>query len=219
MTSLVARLRRLDACAISDALDRVGVTGVALGLSALSVPNRIAGKVITVQLDVADGRKSPRHLCTAAVDGADPESIIVVAHNGRTDVAGWGGILSLGASRRGVQGVVVDGACRDLDESRELGLAVYAKAAVPVTARGRIIETAWNEPVTIASVAVAPGDLVIADGSGVVFVPAARAEEVVALAETIVARERLMAEDVRAGKPVAEVMGTSYESMLTKDGR
>jgi 4-hydroxy-4-methyl-2-oxoglutarate aldolase len=212
----VTRLRGLDTCAVSDSLDRLGLRGVALGLAALSVPHRIAGTAVTVQLGPDEGRPSKRHLCTAAVDASGPGNVIVIAHGGRTDVAGWGGILSRGARRNAVEGVVIDGACRDLDESRELGLAVYAKAAVPLTARGRILELDWNIPIHIAGVAVAPGDLVLADSSGVVFVAAARAEEVLALAEQVVAKERLMAAEIDRGLPLAQVMGQSYESMLAR---
>jgi regulator of RNase E activity RraA len=150
------------------------------------------------------------------VDASGPGNIIVIAHGGRTDVAGWGGILSRGARRNGVEGVVIDGACRDVDESREFDLPVYGKVGVPITARGRILEIDWNVPVNFAGIAVAPGDLVLADASGVVFVPIARAEEVIAAAERIVAKERLMAAAVDRGRRMAEVMGADYESMLSK---
>jgi regulator of RNase E activity RraA len=213
---LVARLGVLDTCAVSDALDRLGLPGAVIGLSPLTGHRRIAGRVTTVQLgDAAEAAPSGRHLGTAAVEASGPGDVIVVEH-GRTDVSGWGGILSLAAVGRGVAGVIVDGACRDVDESRELGLPLFARAAVPVTARGRVVERDWNVPITVGGVDVAPGDLVIADGSGVVFVPAARAEEVVTAAEQVAERERAMAEQVRAGVPVSQVMGARYETMLEK---
>lgn len=211
---LTERLATLDSCAVSDALDRAGLTGAVTALCQLSTTARIVGRAVTVQLGAADGRPTQRHLCTAAVEASGPGRVIVIAHEGRTDVAGWGGILSLAASTRGAEGVVIDGACRDLDESREFGLPVYGRGSVPVTARGRIIEYDWDVPVAIAGVTVSPGDLVIADASGVVFIPADRAEEIVASAAAIAHRERLMAADVRAGKPVSEVMGKTYEDML-----
>lgn len=213
--ALVARLEKLDTCALSDALDRLGIEGVALGLSAVSAGRRIAGAAITVQLGPDDGRASKRHLCTAAVDAARPGQIIVIAHGGRTDVAGWGGILSKGAVRNGAEGIVIDGACRDVDEGREMELPIYAKACVPITARSRIIELDWDVPVTIAGIDVAPGDLVLADASGVVFVPLAHAEEAIATAEKIVAKERLMATEVDRGSAMAQVMGIDYEAMLS----
>lgn len=140
--------------------------------------------------------------------------MIVVAASGRTDAAGWGGVLSLAATPRDVGGVIVDGACRDIDEAAALGLPVYALAAVPTTARGRQAEIAWNTPVQVGGVPVAPGDLVIADGSGVVFLPAERAAEVVAAAEAIAAKEAAMARRLRAGEPVSAVMSADYEQML-----
>jgi 4-hydroxy-4-methyl-2-oxoglutarate aldolase len=85
---------------------------------------------------------------------------------------------------------------------------------VPLTARGRIMEVGWNVPVSFGGLTVAPGDLVIADSSGVVFVPAARAEEVLAVGEEIVAREQAMAEAARAGRLMSQVMGTDYERLL-----
>jgi regulator of RNase E activity RraA len=211
---LVHRLSQLDSCAVSDALDRSKISGVVLGLSQLSTTKRIVGEAVTVKLGPDDGRGGRRHLCTAAVEAAGPGKIIVIAHHGRLDAAGWGGILSLAATVRKVEGVVIDGACRDLDESREFGLPVYGRVAVPITARGRVIEYEWNVPVDLSGTRVAPGDLVIADASGVAIIPAEHAAEIIASAEAIAQKERLMAADVRAGKQVSAVMGTSYETML-----
>ena len=210
------RLARLDSCAVSDALDRLHLPGVVLGLHAVSVARPLVGRVVTVQLENADGRTSSRHLGTAAVDASGPGDVIVVAHQGRLDVSGWGGILSLGAVTRGIEGIIVDGACRDIDESRMLGLPVYARATGPLTARGRVIETSWNKPITVGDVAVIPGDLVIADGSGVAFLSTAHITEILALAEHIAAREQAMAQAVRAGRPLTEIMGASYEMLVSK---
>lgn len=210
------RLAELDCCAVSDALDALAIPGLAQGFQAFSCPGRISGRVVTVQLGDDDGRITRQHLGTSAVDSSGSDDVIVVAHNGRLDVAGWGGILSLGAKRQRVQGIIVDGACRDIDEAREMGLPVYALGTTARTARGRVIERDWNVPVVMAGIDVAPGDLVIADGSGVAFIPATRMAEVIEKAEMIVRKEKLMAQAVRDGKPLAEVMGTNYETMLKK---
>jgi 4-hydroxy-4-methyl-2-oxoglutarate aldolase len=211
---LVARLAKLDTCAVSDALDRLGLSGAVNGLHPMWPCPRTVGRVITVKLKRAGGERPARHLGTAAVDAATPGDVIVVDHGGRLEAAGWGGILSLAAKIKGVAGVIVDGACRDVDESRDVGLPIFARAGTPVTARGRIVEESFNEPIRIGHVAVSPGDLVIADWSGVVFVSRARAEEIVKTAEEIAAREAQMAEAVGAGRSVVEVMGAGYERML-----
>ncbi|HLZ73157.1 MAG TPA: RraA family protein [Dehalococcoidia bacterium] len=214
MHALVARLARLDSCAVSDALDRLGLAGTVTGIRCQTGTAKIAGRVVTVRLGPPDGTASTRHLGTAAIEAAAPGDVIVIDHQGRDDAAGWGGILSTAAQIRGVAGTIVDGACRDVDEARERGFPVFARGAVPLTARGRAVEQAFNEPVTIGGASVQPGDLVIADGSGVVFVSAKRAGEVLETAEGIAAREAEMTRAVLAGRPVSEVMGANYESML-----
>jgi 4-hydroxy-4-methyl-2-oxoglutarate aldolase len=212
--ALLPRLAALDSCACSDAMDRLGLTGVARGLRGLTVARRVTGPVITVLLGPLSGAPGGRHLGTAAIEAAAGGEVIVVAAGGRTDAAGWGGVLSLAAAMRRVSGVIVDGACRDVEESAALGLPVYALAAVPATARGRQAEVAWNVPVRVAGVAVAPGDLVVADGSGVVFLPAGRAADIIAAAEDITVREAAMASRIRAGEPVSRVLSGEYERML-----
>ena len=222
---LVARLARMDTCAVSDALDRLGLPGAVNGIRPMWSCPRTVGRVVTVKLVRASDRPSSvavpashpaRHLGTAAVEAASPGDVIVVDHGGRLEAAGWGGILSRAAKVKGVAGVIVDGACRDVDESRDVELPIYARAGTPITARGRIVEESFNEPIRIGHVRVHPGDLVIADWSGVVFVARDRAAEIVGTAEQIAAREARMAEAVRAGRSVVEVMGASYERMLTE---
>jgi len=155
-----------------------------------------------------------RHLSTAAVDASGPGDVIVVAHQGRTDCAGWGGLLSRAAVIRGIDGVVVDGAARDLAEAAAVGLPVFASASTSVTARGRAVQVGWGEPVEFAGVPVAPGDLVLADAGGVVVIPLAQAEAVLTAAERIAATEAAMAAALDAGRPVSEVMGATYEELI-----
>ena len=213
--ALAARLARLDTCGVSDALDRLGLPGAVFGLKPMWPCPRIAGQVITVKLRLAaPGEHAPRHLGTAAIEAGGPGTVIVIEHHDRADAAGWGGILSLAARIKGVEGVIVDGTVRDVDDSRDAGFPVYARAATPITARGRILEASMGEPIDVGGIAVKAGDYVICDWSGAVFVDGTRADEIVATAESLAAREAQMAEAVRAGRSVVEVMGANYESML-----
>lgn len=199
-------------CALSDAMDTLGIAGVVTGLRRLSGAGPVAGRAVTVELGPAGTDRPARHLCTAAVAAAGPGQLIVVSHPGG-QCAGWGGLLSLAASTRGVAGVVIDGPARDVDEAQALEFTVIGREPTPITARTRIVEVAWNRPVHVAGVAVAPDDIVVADANGVAVVPAARADEVLAKAREIVAREAAMADDVRAGVAITEVMGRRYESL------
>lgn len=213
--AIIARLLRFDSCTISDALDKLGLDGAVSGLAPQTVPGRrVAGRAVTVKLGAPIAGLPKRHLGAGAVMAAEAGDVIVVENRGRSDVSGWGGLLSRGAIHKGVAAVVVDGAFRDVDEARDLGLPIFAYPPVPVTARGRIAEHDFNCPITIADIAVMPGDWLVADGSGVVFIPSARLEEVISVAADILARETLMAADIDAGVPIGEVMGANYEDML-----
>jgi len=213
----IARLAKLDACAVSDALDRLGLPGAVLGIGPLWPCPRIAGRCVTVKIKPAGLERSRQHLCTSAIAAAAPTDVIVVDNGGRVDVAAWGGLLSLAAQIKKVRGVIVDGACRDVDESRELGFPVYGRTAVQVTARGRIVQQSFNEEISFAGVQVHPGDLVVADGSGAVFVPRARELDVIVQAEALAQREAVMADAIRRGRSVVEVMETmGYEWMLAE---
>ncbi len=211
----VQRLELLDACAVSDALDSVGLKGAHSGLPRRSTRKRIAGTVETVKLHAqAPVGGSKRHLGTAAIEASDEFTIIVVEQRTGIDCAGWGGVLASAAKTKGIRGVIMEGPARDIDEYEDLGFPVFSRYTTPHTARGRVWEEAFSVPVQVGDAMVYPGDYVIADGSGVVFIPAARVEEILNVAETIAHKERLMTQDVLAGKPVSVVMGTNYENML-----
>ncbi len=212
----INRLSKLDSCAVSDAADALGIAAVGVGIRAMWRCGKICGSVATVQLGTAGNRMSKRHLCAGAIEEAAPGQVIVVDHNGRTDAAGWGGILSAASKLKGLGGVIVHGACRDIDESETWEFPVFAKAAVPFTARGRVVEYGFNEPVDLDGVLVAPGDYVLADGSGVVFVPRDRAEELISRAEQISWREKEMIQSLEKGRSVSQVMNETYENMLKK---
>ena len=214
-SSLVDRLSALDTCAVSDALDSIGAGGAVSGLSRRSTNATIAGRVRTIKL--AAGKPaggSGSHLGTQTIVESSAIDVIVVEQRTGIEAAGWGGVLATAAHHKGVRGVIVEGPSRDIDEYERIGLPVFSRSATPRTARGRIHQAAINVEIRVGEVAVAPGDLVIADGTGVVFVPADMSEEVLEIAEKITAREQLMSAGVLAGQPVTEVMGKTYETML-----
>jgi 4-hydroxy-4-methyl-2-oxoglutarate aldolase len=215
MDDLTTRLSRLDSCAVSDALDKLGLKGVAAGIQRVATDRRISGRVVTVKLEADDGRPvAARHLGTTAIESAQAGDVVVIEQRTGIDAASWGGNLSLAAQLRGIAGVIVDGPARDIDEAQGYGFPLFIRSRTPHTARGRIVETGTNVPITVSDIAVAPGDFVVADGTGVVFVPARDIEAVLGAAEAIAARERAMVAALNEGLPVTQVMGKSYETML-----
>ena len=216
MTDILARLSRLDSCAVSDALDKLGLKGSVTGIRRLTTMRRLCGPVHTVRMDKDDGTPSARHLGTAAIEAARPGDVIVMEQRTGIDAACWGGNLSFGAQLRQVAGVIVDGPARDIDEAREYDFPVFARNTTARTARGRIKEGATDVAITVGDVTVTPGDYVVADGSAVVFVQQTEIERVLEAAEAIAARERAMVTALKEGAPISEVMGRNYETMLKK---
>jgi regulator of RNase E activity RraA len=212
----LARLRLLDACAVSDALDTLGLPGAVTGLTPMWPADRVtSGRVRTVAAAPRPPSGPGTHIASPAVAAAHPGEVIVIDNHGRRDVSCWGGLLAKAAAVRGVAGVIVDGACRDVPDCQTVDLPLYALAAVPVSARGRIVQQDMDVPVQVRGVRVCPGDLVIADRNGVVFVQAASAAAVLDLAERIADRERAMADAVRSGRSVVDVMHDAQFPTIT----
>jgi 4-hydroxy-4-methyl-2-oxoglutarate aldolase len=214
-SDLVRRLRRLDCCAVSDALDKLQLDGVVSGVTQAAGDRRVAGQVITVKLGT--GAPPPgelRHLGTSAIELGGPDDVIVVEQRTGIEAGSWGGLLSLGAKVKGIAAVIADGPVRDIDEAREMQFPVFASRLTARTARGRIVEKGTNVPVEVFGVTVEPGDFVVADRSAVIFIRAADIERVLAAAEAIAAREARMAKAVLARVPMSQVMGGNYELML-----
>jgi 4-hydroxy-4-methyl-2-oxoglutarate aldolase len=211
----VQRLRRLDCCSVSDALDRLQLFGVISGVPQQSGRGRIAGAVITLKLGTGEQPPGPvRHLGTTAVEAGDDDHVIVVEQTTGVDAGSWGGLLTLGAKLRGIAGVVADGPVRDIDEALTYGFPIFTHNTTARTARGRIVEKGTNVPVTVWGVTVKPGDFIIADRSAVIFIEAKTIDRVLDTAENIVAREAAMAKALANGTPISQVMDGNYEHML-----
>jgi regulator of RNase E activity RraA len=174
---------------VSDVLDQLGIAG-AVPASVLrpSDPKaRIVGRAITVHnlarkdsvREAVAGKKSGLGEIKAHML-ARPGDVLVI--QGVANVSSLGGVSSTVGKRQGELGAIVDGGARDIDHSRAIGYPVWCSSVTPITGKWRVETAGINVPVTIAGVAVAPGDLVLADECGVCFVPLDRADEVLAMA-------------------------------------
>lgn len=220
----IQRLRRLDACAVSDALDKLGLHGAVTGLPLRSAGpggnSRIAGRAVTMKVGPGQPPAGPpKHLGCTAIEQAGPDNIIVVEQRSGLEAGCWGGLLTLGAKVRGVAGVIADGPLRDVDEALAYEFPIYSRSLTSRTARGRVVELGTQVPVTIGAeqgglVTVQPGDYLLADRSAVIAIAAADIERVLEAAETIVAKEAAMAKAILSGTPIGAVMGGQYEHML-----
>ena len=210
------RLDRLSTTNVSDALDALGLKGSTYGVNKMYEGcEKIIGEAVTMKVVAAGLTKSTTHMGVNAIEAAKEGDVIVIDNCGRIDVNCWGGVLSTGAKYKGVSGVVIDGACRDLDDCVELNFPVYARGTVVATARGRVQEEATNVMVQFGGVQVRPGDIVMGDKSGVVVVPAEWVDQVLDKAEQLFRKEEGMVAQIRAGKTMIEVdEAFQYERML-----
>lgn len=212
---MIERLRKLDSAAVSDALDRHGIDGVATGLKPLGGARSVAiGRAVTVRLAPVDGRLSTRHLCSSAIEAAGSDQVVVVSHPQNADVAGWGGLLQLAANLKGIAGVIVDGPVRDPHEIADLSPPVFARSVTPRSSRGRLREAEPDDPISIGGIPVRTNDLVLADAGGISVIPRDCAMAVLATAEEILVGEQRLGERIRAGESVGEVLGSRYERAL-----
>ena len=210
------RLMKLSTTNVADSLDALGLKGATYGINAIwPTMAKVVGAAVTVKLVAAGLTKGKTHLGVKAIDLAQAGDVILVDNGGRLDTSCWGGILANGAKQKGISGVVIDGACRDVDDYVEIDLPVYARGSVVATARGRIMEQSTNEMVQFGGVQVRPGDIVIGDKSGVVVIPQEKLEDVLTKAEELWKKEEDMVEEIRSGKTMTEVDEKfSYEKML-----
>ena len=183
----------------SDAMDR------SQAMCAAIKPVRpglvLCGQARTVQAMVGDN--SALHL---AVSLARPGEVVVVDAAGHEDTAVWGDILTSAAIARGLAGVVIDGATRDVARIRELGFPAFCRAVVPRGPHkgfGGVIDG----PVAVGGVPVGPGDLVLGDDDGVTVVPLSRLASVRAAIDAIVEKERQLLAGVAAGRSTAQLLG------------
>ena len=199
---------------VSDAMDELGIIGaVPAAMLRPSDPSaRIVGRALTVR-NIPASAPVPE-MVKAGVSGlgeieahnlAEPGDVLVV--RGVDRVSNLGGMSATIGHRQGEIGAIVDGGARDVDHSRAIGLPVWSRSVSPITGKWRVETVAINKPVTIAGVTVDPGDLVLADETGVCFVPRQRAAEVLARAQRNVAAEKVREAKIASGVPVAELVG------------
>ncbi|MEW6335078.1 MAG: RraA family protein [Thermodesulfobacteriota bacterium] len=216
-TAYRARFEALSTTNLSDAMDQVGLRGAVIGIRPLFGMPRVIGRAVTIKITAAGMAKSKRHLGVDAIATAEPGDLICIDNRGDLHNNCWGEILSYAARQKGVSGVIVDGAARDIDVCQEIGFPVFARGVVPITARGRIVQEDFNCPIRLGDVQVRPGDVVVGDVNGIVVIPVERLDEVVTAAEAILEKELQMRADLLAGMDILAVDSKyNYEQMLKK---
>ncbi|MCI2810970.1 RraA family protein [Eoetvoesiella caeni] len=210
----VVRASQLDTATISDALDKHGLVGQCYRIMPRSNTFRMAGRAWTLMYGPAG---SPPGTVGDYIDDIDEDTVIVLDNNGRTDATVWGDILTEAASRKGVAGTVINGVNRDVALCIELNYPIYSLGNWMRTGKDRVQVEATQVPVNIGDVRVCPGDLVRGDADGVVVVPRAFEEQVLASAEAIQTAEDEIRHSVRGGLSLRDARAMhGYHNLQTR---
>ena len=202
---------------VSDALDMLGIAGGLHGLRPVWAGAGCFGPAYPILFTAAEpGAYAP---AAEYVDEVPPGSVVVLDNGGRTDCTVWGGLLAAFATRHGIAGTVIDGACRDLDEIARLAYPVFAREVFMRSGKHRVRMVGANLEVTIEDIPVRPGDLVRADGSGVVVVPRDRAAEVAEVVSIVTERERHIAEAIEQGSTMRAARQRYGYNQLAQPGQ
>jgi regulator of RNase E activity RraA len=194
--------RYSPSCIVSDVMERARTMHSSLTPAS---PGRFVGPALTVRLypgDLVD--------CLDALRVAQAGDVIVVDAAAETETSIWGGLMAGLCLQQGVAGAVVDGAVRGVDEVRDLGFPLVARAIVPRSTHSpyskRLEPIEINVPIVCGGALVNPGDIVLADEIGVVAVPQEEAAGVLERALAQAETEEATRQRINAGKTVDELL-------------
>ncbi|NTX26077.1 RraA family protein [Burkholderia pyrrocinia] len=212
---LVSLFDGLDTPGVSDAMDKLGLHGQALGVMPLTdYATVVVGPAFTVKYVPAS---VPPGTVGDFIDDVAPGDVIVIDNDGRTDCTVWGDIMTQYAGLRGIAGTVIDGVCRDVNKALGDHYPLFTAGRFMRTGKDRVQVEAVNATVGIGTVRVAARDIVVADANGVVIVPRGRAREVAEVARRIEETESRIREQLALGKTLGEARAAlGYHTLQRK---
>lgn len=192
--TLLSGFRHVEVASVSDAIEQL--TGKRMYMSHRMSPifsTHFAGYALPVRL-VKQENHDPDALTgmLEAIDHGGKDSVYVMSIEDGDDIAGMGGLMGTAMAAREYAGAVIDGGVRDTAYLRKIGFPVYATGVVPSTSVGHYRFASSDKPVLCGGVTVSPGDIIVADSDGVVVVPKADAQRVLALAQQMDFKEHSM---------------------------
>jgi 3-hexulose-6-phosphate synthase/6-phospho-3-hexuloisomerase len=189
-------LLQVSAPNVTDAMHRKGAMS---GIVSICGNVKMVGRAVTVQTFAGDWAKP-----VEAIEVARKNEVIVINNDGATHIAPWGELATLSCEIKGISGVVIDGAVRDVDEIRIMKFPLFAKAVVPNAGEPKGFGEI-NAEIQCCGQYVRPGDWIIGDESGVVVIPAERAYEIARRAMEVKKNEERIREEIRRGSTLSEV--------------
>ena len=199
-------LKPYSTCNMADGMHKMYVMDS--GIKPVCPTEKICGPAVTVRISLGDNL-----MLHKAFSLVKPGDVIIIDAQGCTSFSACGGLMMLRMKKLGVQGIVVDGCVRDIEDIRKIGLPVYARGVVP-QGGGKAGPGQINFPVACGGIAVMPGDVIVADENGVVCVPQDDIEEVVEGCLSKLAKE----EKAIAGIEAGVLVKADVDEILAKKG-
>lgn len=212
---VVEGFKNMDTASVSDAMDKLGIPCGLKGIKPVVRGRKVCGEAFTVHYVPCGMEKGT---VGDFIDDVKEGQVVVIDNSGRDYCTVWGDIMTFTATQKKIAGTVIDGVCRDVDGIEKMEYAIYTKGTYMVTGKERVQVDAINVPVSMSGVQVRPGDLILGDDSGVIAVPAEKAEEVLKIAQNIEATEQKIIAEVKCGsslKDAREKLG--YHHLQSKE--
>jgi 4-hydroxy-4-methyl-2-oxoglutarate aldolase len=208
---LIAGFQKSSVASICDAVDQVVGTRPYMSHDMRPwIGKAFVGRAVTALVKPAKPEDSTPATAVKhpveMIDEAEPGTVGVIVFEDGKEIAALGGLMATAAKARGMAGMVLDGAIRDIEEVERIGLPVFARAASPANAVSRYASVAKNIEVECAGIKVSPGDIIVAGLDGVVVVPQANADAVLKLAQEIDEREGKMVPFIQKEKSLQKAV-------------
>ncbi len=212
---LVESFKALDTACVSDAMDKLGIPAGCHGIKPVVQGVKFAGRAFTVKYRACG--EVERGTVGDFLDDVPAGHVVVIDNAGRTDCTVWGDIMTTLAHHKAVAGTVIDGVCRDVPKIRDLSYPIFTRDYYMMTGKDRVEVDGINVPVTISQRQVRPGDIVMGDDSGVVVIPASRAEDVLKIAREIEHTEQEILKRIAQGQSLRQAREElKYHALQTK---
>jgi regulator of RNase E activity RraA len=211
---IIGQYKTLDSTSISDAMDRLGISGAFYGIKGVNQDVLMCGQAFTV-------RYIPCGMVKGTVgdflDDVEPGQVCVLDNGGRDYCTVWGDLMAVYASQKGIAGTVIDGVCRDIKTIKAIKYPIFTRGYYMVTGKDRVEVSEIGAPVNVSGIKVCSGDLVFGDDTGALVIPLSMVEKVLDVAMEIETKEKSIRNYLNQGVLLREARSkVGYHKLQTK---
>ena len=201
MDDVVEGFKKLSSAAVSDAMDKLGLHGMAQGIGPIADGHHMVGRAFTIKyipVGVTKGTVGDY------IDDVPEGGVVVLDNGGRLDCTVWGDILTTVSKQRNIAGTVIHGVCRDVAGSLEVVYPIFSRGRFMRTGKDRVQVEGTNVPVSLGDVQVRPGDIVMGTDDGIIVIPQEKESEILEIAEAVSVAEDGIINEVKSGTRLDE---------------